>query len=152
MVPGATSYRIYRRNDDNSRSLIHSQSMTEFKDTGLTKGKAYRYEIRAYSATTKALTDYSAIKQVRPMAAPTIQSGNVKGKITWDKNLVATSYRVYRADSLTGAKKLLDPTQALTYTDTTAESGKTYYYFVAAYDNTTGTLSAYSQPKIIKIA
>ncbi len=151
MVPGATTYRIYRRNDDNTRSLIKAQSMTEFKDTGLTKGKAYKYEIRAYSATTKALTDYSAIKQARPMAAPTIQSGNVRGKITWDKNAVATSYRVYRADSLTGAKKLLDPTKLLTYTDTTAVNGKRYYYFVAAYDNTTGTLSAYSQPKVIDI-
>ena len=149
MVPGATSYRIYRRNDDGTRKLLYSQSMTEYKDTGLTKGKAYTYEIRAYSKSTGSLTGYSPRKTVRPMAAPTITGGNANCKITWSKNAVATSYRVYRADSLTGAKKLLAPTKALTYTDTTAVKGKKYYYFVAAYDNTTGTLSAYSNAKII---
>ncbi len=151
IVPGATSYRIFRRNDDGSRKLIATQSMTEFKDTGLTKGKAYKYEIRAYSATTKTLSDYSPIKSVRPIAPPTITSGNVKGKITWGKNLYATSYRVYRATSITGAKTLLTATQDLTYTDTSAVDGKLYYYFVAAYDNSTGTLSAYSAAKAIQI-
>ncbi len=152
IVPGATSYRIYRRDDSGVRKLIATQSMTEYKDTGLTKGKVYRYEIRAYSATTKALSNYSPIKSVRPIAAPSITSGNVRGKITWAKNLYATSYRVYRANSPTGAKTLLKATQDLTYTDTTAVNGKTYYYFVAAYDNSTGTLSAYSAPKVIKIS
>ncbi len=152
IVPGATSYRIYRRKDNGDRQLIATQSMTEYKDTGLTKGKAYKYEIRAYSATTKALSNYSSIKSVRPIASPTITSGNVRGKITWDKNLYATSYRVYRATSPTGAKTLLKATQDLTYTDTAAVNGKQYYYFVAAYDNSTGTLSAYSAPKVIKIA
>lgn len=152
IIPGATSYRIYRRNDDGTRKLLAAQSMTEYKDTGLTKGKIYKYEIRAYSATTKALTDYSAIRNVRPIAATVILSGNVKGKITWDNNLYASSFRVFRAESLTGEKKFLTATKSLTYTDTTAESGKLYYYFVAVYDNVTGTLSAYSNPKAIRIA
>ena len=152
MVPGATSYRIYRRNDNGTRKLLYAQSMTEYKDTGLTKGKGYIYEIRAYSKTTGALTAYSPKKTVRTIAAPTILTGNTKGKITWDKNAVATSYRVYRAESPTGAKKLLKPVTTTYYTDTTAEKGKTYYYFVAAYDNSTGTLSAYSNMKAIKIA
>ena len=152
VIPGATSYRIYRRNSKGGRELIASQSMTEYKDTGLTKGKSYMYEIRAYSATTKALTPYSRIRTVRTIAAPTITGGNTNGKIIWNNNLYATSYRVYRADSLTGAKKFLKAVNATTYTDTTAVSGKTYYYFVAAYDNTTGTLSAYSNAKAIKIS
>ena len=132
--------------------MIASQSMTEFKDTNLTKGKIYIYEIRAYSKTTGALTEYSAKKFVRPIAAPTIISGNVKGKITWDKNMYATSYRVYRAESITGAKKFLAPVTTTYYRDTSAVAGKIYYYFVAAYDNTTGTLSAYSNAKAIEIS
>ncbi len=151
IVPGATSYRIYRRNDSGTRKLIATQSMTEFTDTGLTKGKAYKYEIRAYSAKTGALTNYSPLESVRPIAAPTITGGNIKGKLTWAKNLYATSYRVYRANSLTGAKTLLTATQDLTYTDTSAVDGKLYYYFVAAYDNTTDTLSQYSAAKAIQI-
>ncbi len=123
--------------------------MTEFTDTGLTKGKEYLYEVRAYSATTKALSSYSAIKRARPMAAPTIATANGNCKITWDKNLYATSYRVYRANSPTGTKELLTATNDLFFTDKSAVSGNTYYYYVAAYDSTTGSI-AYSAGRAIK--
>ena len=123
--------------------------MTEYTDTGLTKGKIYKYEVRAYSATTKALSSYSALKSARPMAASAITSGNANCKIVWDKNLYATSYRVYRSTSATGAKKLLKAVNDTTYTDTTAVSGTTYYYWVAAYYSVTGSLTGYSNAKII---
>ena len=37
------------------------------------------------------------------------------------------------------------------FTDTTVELGETYYYFVAAYNAETGTLSAYSAAEKITV-
>ncbi|MGN0649740.1 MAG: hypothetical protein ACI4KM_04825, partial [Oscillospiraceae bacterium] len=72
--------------------------------------------------------------------------------LTWNKVTGATSYRIYRADSATGAKTLLKAVTSATYTDTTVTAGKTYYYFVAAYDSVNSKLSAYSSAKSITVS
>ena len=78
-----------------------------------------------------------------------ITSNDTSVRIEWEAVADATSYRVYRADSKTGAKKLVKTVGTLYCTDTTATAGKTYYYFVAAYDSKTGRLSAYSEAESI---
>ena len=85
------------------------------------------------------------------MPAPVITGGNVLGKITWGSVSGATSYRIYRATSPTGSKTLIKTVNSTSYTDTTAVNGNRYYYFVAAYDSKTGTLTDYSNFKLIQI-
>ncbi|MGN0649843.1 MAG: hypothetical protein ACI4KM_05345, partial [Oscillospiraceae bacterium] len=78
----------------------------------------------------------------KPVVAATVTNGQIK--LSWAAVDGATSYRIYRANSETGAKTLLKAVTAAAYTDTTAAAGNTYYYFVAAYNSKTATLSEYS--------
>ena len=69
-------------------------------------------------------------------AAPVVKAGNsaTSGKpmLTWNAVSGATSYKVYRATSQNGAYSVINTTKALTYTNTGAALGTTYYYKVEA--------------------
>ena len=69
-------------------------------------------------------------------AAPVVKAGNsaTSGKpmLTWDAVDGATSYKVYRATAKNGAYSVINTTKALTYTNTGAALGTTYYYKVEA--------------------
>ena len=69
------------------------------------------------------------------IAAPKISKivNTVQGShVYWNKVSGATNYTVYRSTSKTGFYKRLITTSAVHYTDTTVESGKTYYYKIKA--------------------
>lgn len=157
-VTGATSYRIYRANSSTgAKTLLKAVTSTTYTDTSATVDKTYYYYVAAYSSTTGALSSYSAGKSIKVLAgisAPTISSATgTNGKVTlaWSKISDATSYRVFRATSATGAKTLLKAVTTTTFTDTTATVGNTYYYFVRAYDSATGRLSGYSAGKSVTV-
>ncbi|MGN0651122.1 MAG: hypothetical protein ACI4KM_11845 [Oscillospiraceae bacterium] len=157
-VTGATSYRIYRAESaTGTKSLLKAVTSTTYTDSTVTAGKTYYYFVAAYDSATARLSAYSAAKSIKvqtPLAAPTISAISTNGSsvtLTWNKVTGATSYRIYRAESATGTKTLLKGVATTTYTDSTVTAGKTYYYFVAAYNSTTGTLSAYSAAKSIKV-
>jgi len=66
--------------------------------------------------------------------------------VTWNAVSGASYYRVYRAASSSGTKTTLGSWQtALSYSDTSAVVGTTYYYWVASATDSSGTgASAYS--------
>ena len=68
--------------------------------------------------------------------APTIKASNVastgKIKVTWDAVEGAKEYQVYRATSKTGTYKLMKTTTKTSYSNTSVDAGKTYYYYVLA--------------------
>ena len=70
------------------------------------------------------------------LSAPEITLTNVpatgKIQVSWQAVTGADSYRVYRADSKTGAYTLLQNTAGLKYVDESAVAGQTYYYKVCA--------------------
>ena len=70
------------------------------------------------------------------LSAPSINVSNIassgKIKVSWNEVKGATAYRVYRATSKNGTYKMLKETTALNFTNTSAVSGKTYYYKVSA--------------------
>ncbi|MGN0649835.1 MAG: C1 family peptidase, partial [Oscillospiraceae bacterium] len=157
-VTGATSYRVYRADSAaGTKTLLKAVSTATYTDTTVTSGKTYYYFVAAYDSATSRLSAYSAAKSIKvqtPLAAPTISAISTNGSsvtLNWSTVTGATSYRIYRADSATGTKTLLKAVSTATYTDTTVTSGKTYYYFVAAYDSATSRLSAYSAAKSIKV-
>lgn len=54
-------------------------------------------------------------------------------KLTWNAVEKASKYVVYRSTSRNGEYEKIGTTKDLSYTDKTAQKGKTYYYKVAAY-------------------
>ncbi len=155
---GATSYRVYRADSENgAKTQLKTVGTNNCTDTTVTSGKTYYYYVAAYNSSTGSLSSYSNCAKVTvsiPLAAPTISSATTDGKsvsLKWNAVTSATSYRVFRADSANGQKTKIKTVGTLYCTDTTVKEGKTYYYFVAAYDSNTGRLSAYSAAKSVNV-
>ncbi len=157
-VDNATSYRVYRADTaTGAKSLLKAVTTTSYTDATVEAGKAYYYFVKAYNTNTGELTEYSAYEMIELPAeftAPEITDiSEVDGSVqlTWTKVDNATSYRVYRANTATGAKSLLKAVTTTSYTDATAEAGKIYYYFVKAYNTNTGELTEYSAYEMIEL-
>lgn len=83
------------------------------------------------------------------LEAPRVTVKNVTGSgrilVTWEAVEEAVSYKVYRASSKTGSYSSIGSTGAEKLTDTTAISGKTYYYKVKAIAESRENNSPYSE-------
>ncbi len=73
--------------------------------------------------------------KVQP-SAPTATISNTsttgKPKVRWKSVDGAAKYQVYRATSKSGKYSLMKTTTSTSYTNTTAKTGRTYYYYVVA--------------------
>ena len=142
-VSGATSYKVYRATSQNGTySLLGSVTTTTYVNTGAKDGVTYYYKVTAVNDSGESA--YSNIvsgqnKAVTPKpAAPVVKIGHsaTSGKpmLTWNAVDGAASYKVYRATAKNGAYSVINTTKALTYTNTGAALGTTYYYKVEALD------------------
>ena len=142
-VDGAASYKVYRATSQNGTySLLGSVTVTSYTNTGAKDGVTYYYKVKAVNSAGES--PYSNIvsgqsKAVTPKpAAPVVKAGNsaTSGKpiLTWNAVDGAASYKVYRATAKNGAYSVINTTKALTYTNTGAALGTTYYYKVEALD------------------
>ena len=142
-VSGATSYKVYRATSQNGTySLLGSVTTTTYVNTGAKDGVTYYYKVTAVNDSGESA--YSNIvsgqnKAVTPKpSAPVVKIGNsaTSGKpmLTWNAVDGAASYKVYRATAKNGAYSVINTTKALTYTNTGAALGTTYYYKVEALD------------------
>ena len=84
-------------------------------------------------------------------ASPVVSASNVassgKVKLSWEPVEGAVQYKVYRATSKTGSYRLMKTTTSTTYTNTSAEVGKAYWYKVKAIHSNENANSAYSSVK-----
>lgn len=154
-ITGATSYKVYRATSKTGTySLVKTTTGTSYTDTKATAAKTYYYKVKAYSSKSSSATSvYSAIKsRMCDLARPTVKIAlsSKKPKLTWGKISGAKSYKVYRATSKNGTYSLKKTTTSLSYRDTTATTGKTYYYKVIAVSSKSSANSAYSTVKYIK--
>jgi fibronectin type 3 domain-containing protein len=152
-VDGASGYYIYRKVPGGSWSSIKTvgSSVTSYTNTGLKPG-SYTYTVRAYRTVSKknisgALNSTGKSINYNP-DAPKLSSVTVaKGSVTvkWAKVANATGYLVYRKTAGAGWQLISTITKNTTvsYKDTKAVKGKTYYYTVRAY-TTTGNTKVYS--------
>jgi fibronectin type 3 domain-containing protein len=154
-ITGAVSYEIYRSENDGEFILMATQTAVSYKDTDAQAGVQYTYKIRALG---KAEIFHSADSTAKSATAQCAQP-KPKGKISKDGKPVlvwgevedADSYLIYRSTSKSYGYKLLDETDDLTYTDTTAKKNKTYYYkIVAQAGSTQSTRSGYVKLKAKK--
>ena len=142
-VSGATSYKVYRATSQNGTySLLGSVTTTTYVNTGAKDGVTYYYKVKAVNSAGESAysnTVSGQSKSVTPKpSAPVVKIGHsaTSGKpmLTWNAVDGAASYKVYRATAKNGAYSVINTTNALTYTNTGAALGTTYYYKVEALD------------------
>ena len=140
-VSGATSYKVYRATSQNGTySLLGTVTTTSYINTGAKDGVTYYYKVKAVNSAGESAfsnTVSGQSKSVTPKpSAPVVKIGHsaTSGKpmLTWNAVDGAASYKVYRATAKNGAYSVINTTNALTYTNTGAALGTTYYYKVEA--------------------
>ncbi len=143
-VAGATSYRVYYRVVGAS-SWKNSVKVTGTSATYTLAeaGTSYYFAIVATNEDKDVSSGYynpvgDTTQAIIYHGVPTVTLKTVETgiQVTWTKDAAATGYRIFRrASGESSSSALVDITSGSTssYIDTTAESGKTYYYFVRAY-------------------
>lgn len=147
----ATWYEIWRGTSSSSSlaSLIGTSTTTSYDDTSAVVETVYYYWVKA--ANSYGVSSFSSSNSGYRLAssAPSVPTGVLasdgsysdKVRISWNACLEIRSYEVWRntSDSTGSATKVASPTSN-SYEDTSASSGKTYYYWVKAV-NSKGTSS-----------
>lgn len=141
-VPGADKYQVYRSSSKNSGySKVFECTGTSFKTSksNFKAGYTYYFKVKAINADNasgnSALSAAVSVKipgtaKVSTTALYSASSG--KPIIKWEKVTGASKYQVYRATSSKGEYSRLITTSKLSYTNTSAKAGYTYYYKVNA--------------------
>ena len=133
-VSGAASYKVYRATSQNGTySLLGTVTTTSYTNTGAKAGTTYYYKVKAVNSAGESA--YSNVVSGRATVT-TLTMGHSatsgKPQLTWKAVSGAASYKVYRATAKNGAYSVINTTKSLTYTNTGAALGTTYYYKVEA--------------------
>ncbi len=139
-VSGATSYKVYRATSQNGTySLLGTVTTNSYTNTGAKAGTTYWYKVKAVNSAGESAYSNVVSGQVKSTGQTTVttltlghSSTSGKPQLTWKAVSGAASYKVYRATTKTGAYTVINTTKALTYTNTGAALGTTYYYKVEA--------------------
>lgn len=137
-VDGATGYRVYRRTIGADGTVYDwnylSNKITErkYSDKSAKSGKTYEYAVRVYSDGGNS--DLYSQKKIVYLDAPEFTaSATTKGiKIAWDKVSGASFYRIYRKTGSGSWSRIASVTDATSYLDKSASSGKKVYYLIKA--------------------
>jgi len=136
-VTGAASYQVYRSTVDNfavAKKLTGGVTGTDYSDTTAAGGVLHYYwvlgrngsDIGPASASVSGFTEMPAPGNV----TATDETHHVQ--ITWSAIATATSYQIFRSvtDDFGTATRIAAGITTTFFSDTTAESGITYYYWV----------------------
>ena len=147
-VEGAVKYELYRSTKSGkSYTLLATVEGTSYVDASVAAGKTYYYKLVALGQVGKsAETPYVKLtgKCALPEIVVSVNESSGKPVITWEKISGAKKYTVYRATSETGKYKKLGTTTKLSYTNSKASVGTTYYYKVIANASSSKYNSGYS--------
>lgn len=155
-IDGAKEYKLYRATTrDGEYKLINTTTNLSLTNTSTTAGNPYYYKVKAIAEKSAADSAYSEIKsRTCDLPRPNVtisQNSAGKPKVSWDAVDGAVSYKVYRATAKNGEYTLMKTTTSLSYTNTSAASGTTYYYHVVAVCSKTAGNSAPSNTVSIKV-
>ena len=152
-IDGAVKYEVYRATSKSGTyTLMKTTSKTSYTNTSAEAGKTYYYKVKAIAKNSAANSVYSEVKsRICDLAQPEVSLSNVassgKIKVSWKAISGAAKYEVYRATSKNGAYQLMKTTTSTSYTNTSAEAGKTYYYKVIALHEKSSANSVFSEAK-----
>ncbi|MBO4926691.1 MAG: hypothetical protein J5379_00350 [Clostridiales bacterium] len=142
---GAASYDVWYCMEGNRFAVAKSTgpSQTSCSHTGLWAGKQYTYYIVANDSAGNPIAK-SEMKSVVALATPTLNTAAMAAggiALDWSKASGADRYNIYRSATKTGKYEYVTSVQGTEeYTDTTVESGKSYYYKVRAYKKIDGVV------------
>lgn len=137
-VPGATSYKVYRKTPDGSyKQISEVRDVLSYKDKTAEKNGRYYYTVVAMNGSFKGA--YESGLGVNCLSAPKIKGVELNKKnrveISWSAVSGADGYYVYRKTEDTSWENL-GKTTSLSFTDKkTRESEKNYFYTVRAYNS-----------------
>lgn len=151
-ITGAAKYRVYRSTKiDGTYTLMKTTTSTSYVNTSATAGTQYYYKVRAITAGGTAGLYCEPVAGICKCERPVISVSNdaKTGKIiiSWNTVSGAVSYRVYRADYKESAYKLIRTVTGTSYTDSSANATKKYYYKVVAVAKNSNANSDYSKYK-----
>ena len=135
-VNGAAQYEVYRSTNGKNFSIVRRTAALSYTDTSAAAGTTYYYQVRAINGSVKSA--FCAAQSIRyavaSLNAPTMtltSAASGQPVVSWTKVNGAAQYEVYRS---TNGKNfsIVRRTAALSYTDTSAAAGTTYYYQVRA--------------------
>ena len=138
VVANAKTYQVYRKTPEGKWTLLtNKETGTTYTDTTAESGKTYYYTVRALNGDMRS-PSYDGNKKITCIRAlGNVELGEFKNtpdgvQINWKAVANAKTYQVYRKTPEGKWTQLTNKETGTTYTDTTAESGKTYYYTVRA--------------------
>ena len=147
-VDGAGKYYVYRSTSkDGTYEYIGYTTKNNYTDNKAVAGTTYYYKVKAISEV-KSTADSSLSASVTitcRCAKPVVKIAlTQKGdpRLTWNAVTGASQYEVYRATSKNGTYTKMFTTSNLSYTNTSAKAGTTYYYKVKAVSKVKSTANS----------
>ncbi len=140
-VPGAASYKIYRLDTTSKKyDSVGVASINSYSDKGLSAYTVYSYKVLAYnnngeSKFSDTLSDTTKVDAPSNLTDSVISSSQIK--LFWNTVAGATSYAIYRLDTISGDYISIGDTNSTTYYSTGLTANTEYFYKVRAY-NTKG--------------
>ncbi|WP_444441676.1 fibronectin type III domain-containing protein [Pseudoruminococcus massiliensis] len=150
-----TGYYVYRSTDGKKYSKIKTLTAytTTYTNTSLTAGQKYYYSIASYkntstgavaigpkSSAVNALT-ISSSKLSYPSGFAVKEVATDAIKLVWNKSSNASGYYIYRSiDNKNFSKIKALPSSSTSYTNTALYLDTTYYYKIASYVNSNGSI------------
>lgn len=139
-INGAERYRIFRKEDGGSWSILTSTVETTFLDRNVVSGVTYTYTVCCVSADdTKVTNAYDKTgKTLICLAMPEnlqLEDSSRGVELTWSKVGGNVTYRLYRK-TVGGNWSYLADLTATHYLDDTVRHSTTYYYTVRCYADT----------------
>ena len=146
-VAGASKYYVYRSGSSNGTyKYVGTTTATNYTDNKANAGYTYYYKVKAVSKVSSGANSYYSVvigatcHCARPSVKITTSNGSPR--LTWNAVTGASQYEVYRATSKNGSYTKMFTTSNLSYTNTSAKAGTTYYYKVKAVSKVKSTANS----------
>lgn len=132
-VSGAVKYNVYQKPEGGSWKRIKTTTALSYTLSNPKTGTLYTFTVRAV-ASDGTLSSYTG-KSIKRLTQPvfTLASANTGITIKWTAVAGADSYKVFRKNTSGKWTTLSEVKKGTSYTDTTAELGKSYTYTVRAF-------------------
>ena len=146
-VDGAGKYYVYRSTSKNGTyEYIGYTAKTNYTDSKAVAGTTYYYKVKAISKVRSTANSSlsAAVAVTCRCARPSVKitTSNGSPRLTWNAVTGAAKYEVYRATSKNGSYTKMFTTSNLSYTNTSAKAGTTYYYKVKAVSKVKSTANS----------
>lgn len=142
-ISRAASYSVYRSVNNDFYKKIDTVTTAGYVDTTAKSGTTYYYKIRAINGSgiqgnaSRAVSARYVASPATPHKIVNVVSGV---HVYWKAVGGASKYGVWRSETgVNGEYKWIANPKVPHFTDTTVQSGKTYYYRVSAVNSKDGT-------------